>query len=334
VAASKPWQRLRRTLAVRASRWARKRQGPDPLPTVLHARRIYILPTRAGAGLAVLLLAMLAAGLNYNNSLALLLTFTLTGFELVGLYQCHRRLLGLQIQAIGVEPAFAGEQLVVTLRLAQTAAGAAAELEGLLREDHATVATATATGTALAPRIDLHCPATRRGLWRLESVSLRTCAPSGLFRAWVWLYPDVSAPIYPRPYGTLPLPEAAGDESGSRDPVSGMDEWTTLRPFRDGDSPRQVAWKAYARGAPLLVKEYRGQSGQQHEFDFAALAGLDEETRLSQLCQWIVTADRRGESYALRLPGSWLAADCGPQHLRQCLTALALFGTQAPRQAR
>ena len=90
-----------------------------------------------------------------------------------------------------------------------------------------------------------------------------------------------------------------------------------------------MAWKAYARGAPLLVKEYHGLGGQEHEFDYARLAGLEPEARLSQLCQWTLAAERRGESYALRLPGQYLPADTGPRHLGDCLAALALFGLPA-----
>ncbi len=64
-------------LEQRMARWVRRRQGEDRLPVTLQRRRLYILPTRAGSGFAVLLLAMLVAGLNYANSLALLLTFVL-----------------------------------------------------------------------------------------------------------------------------------------------------------------------------------------------------------------------------------------------------------------
>ena len=56
---------LRDRIAGRVARWARKRQGLDPLPLVLRSRRLYILPTRAGLGFALLLLVMLVAGLNY-----------------------------------------------------------------------------------------------------------------------------------------------------------------------------------------------------------------------------------------------------------------------------
>src|SRR4029079_2177516 len=91
---------LRVRLTERIARWARKRQGEDLLPVVLRARRLYILPTRAGYGAAVLLFVMLVAGLNYTNSLALLLTFLLAGFVLVGMHECQRTLLGLELISV------------------------------------------------------------------------------------------------------------------------------------------------------------------------------------------------------------------------------------------
>jgi uncharacterized protein (DUF58 family) len=111
------------------------------------------------------------------------------------------------------------------------------------------------------------------------------------------------------------------------------DEWLGLRSFRDGDSPRQVAWKAYARGAPLLVKEYESRSAAQRHFDFERLANLDTERRLEQLTQWVVEAEHRGERYALTLPTLNIAADRGARHQERCLAALALYGLAPPRSA-
>ena len=71
--------RLRHGFEARLARWVRRRQGGDALPVRVHRRRLYILPTRAGAGFALLLFGMLLAGLNYANSLALFITFLQTG---------------------------------------------------------------------------------------------------------------------------------------------------------------------------------------------------------------------------------------------------------------
>ena len=55
---------MRTRLRGRMARWIRKRQGPDSLPLTLARRRLYILPTRAGAGFGLLLVVMLVAGLD------------------------------------------------------------------------------------------------------------------------------------------------------------------------------------------------------------------------------------------------------------------------------
>ena len=118
------------------------------------------------------------------------------------------------------------------------------------------------------------------------------------------------------------------ERSGAR-PRGGSDadEWLGLRPLRDGDSPRQVDWKAYAREAPLLVKEYRPAGSELHLFDFAQLTDPDTEARLSQLARWVLEAEAHGERYGVALPGVLLPPDRGPEHRHRCLAALAVFGT-------
>jgi uncharacterized protein (DUF58 family) len=93
-----------------------------------------------------------------------------------------------------------------------------------------------------------------------------------------------------------------------------------------------VAWKAYARGAPLLVREYHGSAALVREFDFALLGGLDAEARLSQLARWIVDAGARGEAWVLRLPDGPPLAGGGTAHRAACLARLALFGLRGDRR--
>jgi uncharacterized protein (DUF58 family) len=132
--------------------------------------------------------------------------------------------------------------------------------------------------------------------------------------------------VYPNPVGTLPVPESPGDDSGAAQQVHGQDELAWLRDFRDGDSPRQVAWKAYARGAPLLVREYQGAASLRRQFDFSQMPGLDVEARLSQLARWILDAHARNESWVLQLPDGPPLAGSGSAHRDDCLQRLALHG--------
>lgn len=303
--------------------WALRRQGPDHLPLTLRTRRLYILPTRAGLAFGGLVAVAFLAGLNYGSGLAMLLAFWLTGFALAVMLRTHRSLAGARLQAARADPSFAGQMIPVRIQmqadvdaadLAASAGGRSLRTEPPVREPAAHETTLT-----------LRFPPAPRGVWRMPPLELGTQAPFGLFRTWTWLAPGVEAEIYPRPEGGRPLPEVPGSAAGQAAGASGLDELTWLRPFRDGDSPRQVAWKAYAREAPLLVREYRGNAQLAREFDYSALHGIAPEQRLSQLCEWVLASAGRGEHYRLRLPGGVDLAGSGAPHRQACLSALARF---------
>jgi uncharacterized protein (DUF58 family) len=250
---------------------------------------------------------------------------------LVAMHSCHRNLLGLTVTDLSSQDSFAGEQAQLQLRL--TNAGAqprmALQLDGTAQA--AVTCTAPAAGTVLV-RLSIATP--RRGAMPIGRIRILTTWPFGLFRAWTWMHVTHDVIVYPHPEGHRPLPQCAGERSGGAPRESAeADEWATLRAFRDGDSPRQVAWKAYARGAPLLVKEYTASGGSERLFDFAALAGLDTEQRLSQLARWILMCAADGERFGLQLPHSFIDLDQGQVHRQRCLRALARFGSEAPARA-
>jgi len=302
----------------------RRRQGLDHLPVTLARRRLYILPTRAGVVFGALLFLMLLAGLNYANSLALFLTFLLTAFALVVMQLCHRNLLGTEVTSVLAPAVFARNTGAVQLTLGSPGAESRARLEAALPESPVLVADVAA---GARQRLELPLAAAARGIVRLERVRLSTAYPFGLFRAWTWVHTPIEMLVYPRPVGSLPMPADSGRGLRSRPlPGAGADEWAGLRPFRDGDSPRQVDWKAYAREAPLLVKEYVQGASELRLFDFAQLTDPDIEARLSQLARWVVDAEAHGERYGLVLPGVRLPPDRGPEHRHRCLAALTMFG--------
>jgi uncharacterized protein (DUF58 family) len=322
---------MRAFMQRRMAAWIRRRQGTDQLPISLHRRRLYILPTRTGIAFGALLLLMLIAGLNYANSMALLVTFLLAALGLVAMHGCHRTLLGLNVTELSSQDSFAGRQATLQLRLTNTTTQprVALELDGTGVAP--TMCTAPANGEAL---MTLQLATPRRGLMPVERLRLASSWPFGLFRAWTWMHVTHDVIVYPHPEGHRPLPQCAGERSGGAPRESAeADEWATLRAFRDGDSPRQVAWKAYARGAPLLVKEYTASGGSERLFDFAALAGLDTEQRLSQLARWILMCAADGERFGLQLPHSFIDLDQGQVHRQRCLRALARFGSEAPARA-
>ena len=321
--------RLKKRLRDGAAEWVRRRQGPDSLPLTLGRRRLYILPTRAGMAFGALVLTMLVAGLNYANSLALLFAFLLVGFALVAMHECHRNLLGLSLLEAAAPPLFAGSAGVVGLTVENTASRFSRYRIEISVADEASVALDLPSGAR--GQIGLPLAPLRRGVHRIERLRVSSSHPFGLFRVWTWVHAPITVTVYPRAAGSLPLPADSGLRVGTWPRgADGVDEWFGLRPFRDGDSPRQVAWKAYAREAPLLVKEYSSGGSALRMLSLEGATQPDIESRLAQLARWIVDAEAAGDIYGLELPAERIAAQRGPDHRHRCLSALALHGSRRP----
>lgn len=308
--------------------FARRRQGEDRLPSVLAARRVYILPTRGGMAFAGLLLVMLLAGLNYSNSMALLFTFLLAGFGLIAMHLCHRNLVGTMVRGVGTADAFAGEHARVLLTLENSADTARFAIECGLDDGDEVVVDLPADGSG---RAEIGIPLERRGRVPIERIRLATAFPFGLFRAWTWLHLPLAVIAWPVPRGRgEPPPETTSGGNAPAVHRGGDEQWAGLRDFREGDSPRQVAWSAYARGRGLLVKTYESPAAHHRIFDLASVQEPDLEKRLEQMSAWVVAAHARGERYGLRLDGREIEPDSGNEHRERCLNALALYGTGEP----
>lgn len=267
---------------------------------------------------------MLVAALNYSNSLALLLAFLLAGFALVAMHECHRNLLGLSLLEAAAPPLFAGSTGTLRLTLQNASRLARYRVETAVPDEPAAPLDLTAGGRG---RIELSIRAETRGLQRIDRLRVSSAHPFGLFRVWTWVHAPIVVIVYPRAAGSLPLPTDSGSSAaGWPRGAGGADEWFGLRPFRDGDSPRQVAWKAYAREAPLLVKEYSAAGSPLRLLSLDAARQPDIESRLAQLARWVVDAEAAGDRYGLELPGELIPAHRGPDHRHRCLAALALYG--------
>lgn len=316
---------LRARLARRARAWARRRQGSDRLPLAIHRGRIYILPTRFGVIYGLALFAMLLASMNYNNSLGFGLTFLLASLALVAMFHCHRNLTGVVVASVSSEEAFAGAPLRLLFGCENP--GALPRYALTLEVDD-TVATLARITPAERFLIAIEVPTHARGLLRMERCVLSTRFPLGLFRAWSWLHAPIEALVYAQPAGNQPPPVTASDDHGSLEPLHrGDEDFRGFREYVPGDSPRRVAWKAFARGGPLLVKDLASAARAPQIFALEAVHAPGLEARLSQLTQWVIAADRHSQSYGVELPANAIAPAAGPEHRRRCLAALALFGS-------
>lgn len=318
--------RFRAALGRRARDWARRRQGADQLPLSLERRRIYILPTGLGTIYAFALFTMLLASLNYGNSMGFALTFLLGGLALLAMVHCHRNLAGIVVEGIGAGEAFAGSPLALRIGCENPSAVPRYALT-LECERHETTVAGIAAGARTL--IELELPTEQRGVLRPQRLVLSTRFPLGLFRAWTWLHVPVELVIYARPAGNQPLPATAVSDHGVLEPQRrGDEDFRGFREYRPGDSPRHVAWKAVARGGPLLVKDLAGAGHTPQILDLDAVDRAGLEARLAQLTQWVVLLDRQAASFGLALPGKRIPPAAGAEQRRRCLAALARYGLE------
>lgn len=314
---------LKRRAGRRVQAWARKRQGEDPATATLRPGRVYILPTGIGITFGIMAFAMLLGSMNYNNNLSFVLTFVLIGIGFVAMHQCQRNLVGLELSFAGADPVFAGQSL--RFRVAVTNRSRSARY-GIRLYAPDTYSDIHDLQPGESKVFILPVATDARGWLVVPRFGVRTMFPFELFRSWAWLHMDISGLVYPAPADEAPRPPPTMAAHGHRQhDARGEEDFAGLRKYHEGDSPRHVAWKAYARSGQILSKQFAGADTSSQWFDFDELAGFEVEQRLSILTRWVVDADRTLEDYGLRLPGAEYGPAHGEAHRRRCLETLALF---------
>jgi uncharacterized protein (DUF58 family) len=296
--------------------------------------KIRTRPTRSGYLLMLVLWAMLIASINYSNNMAYILTFLLFSLLLVGMVYARNNLKGLTIANVMPRPVFAGERLWIDFELHNQSKGRRFGIwlayPALSNPDE--LSGPFSTEACSNTTVELSFSTDKRGRFILSYIELVTVYPLGLFVVKRKSEVEKSYLVYPHPEGNRPWPEPEVLEveqySGIIHHMKGGDDFTGVRPYRPGESMHHVDWKAVARGRPLSIKEFTGGGSACLYFGWEHLAGLGTESRLSQLCQWVLEADEQGMEFGLKLPGITIKPAAGSTHTLKCLEALALFHFQ------
>ena len=316
-----------KALRRRINRWWEGRHRPAE-QWHLTQRNIYIVPTRAGLAFGITLLLLLVASINYQLNLGYALTFLLAGCALASMHMTHNSLRGLTLHARPPVPVFAGDR--ATLEVVVTNPGSARHGLGFgVRGAAASTQLAYAEiSPAGQTTVAVGMLAERRGLHPLPLLRVETRFPFGLFRAWSLWRPAGELCVYPspeQPAAALPATAAVAGGPVPRRSTAAGGEFDGLRPWRRGDSLRQVAWKKLAHHGELVSREGRESARRELWLDWTQARQPDTETRLSRLTAWVLLADAQGMAYGLRLPGRELAPADGAAHRHAALAVLATW---------
>jgi uncharacterized protein (DUF58 family) len=281
----------------------------------------YIVPTVYGFGFLFLVVDIFALGYYRDNGPYHIVGMTLIIFGLVSMIHTNSNLQNIDISVDRCDLGQAGSKSEIQISLRNTNVVPSHNIEVQVDKPFA-------LKTALhVPELDkhspfnlsIHCP--KRGVYPLGRIKIYSRGVFGLFYTWRWKDIESELVVYPAPKGTLPLP--MGSEGASKRSANSED-FVGHRPFRAGDSLRHIDWKAYARGADLLVKDYADQAMEALELRWEDTAG-ESEARLEQLSAWIIQMSNLQRPFSLHLPSDEISKGFGEAHDRAALRALALY---------
>ncbi len=291
-------------------------------PIRLSYKRIYILPTRQGMGLVMLIVLLLLMAFVYNNNLVYLLSFLLASLFFIALLHTVKSLEGLVVRKGHSPNVFAGEFAEGSLVIENSSniVRYSVQLEGEKGVSRTVdIRAQQNTTVSLAHKAD------KRGWFIARPPTISSRYPFGLFRAWNRLNIELKTLVYPQPLmHDCALPENNNTNSAQGNAQKGQDDFYGLNSYQKGDNIRHIHWRSFAKGQGLFTKQYNGEQNSEIWLDFDQTNGSDQEKRLSQMCRWVLDADNAGVAYGFRLAGLVIEPNRGSDHSKQCLTALAL----------
>jgi uncharacterized protein (DUF58 family) len=304
-------------------RWAAKR-SPRASRVVLQHCTIYVFPGKQGLAFLFTVLLIWLLGTNYQNNLILGLAFFLTSLMLVSVIHAFKNLLGLVFVPDATRYSSVGEPATFAILLSSVYKTSHHGLV-LSIEDTESVFVDLTPGQTL--QVQLSIIAKRRGWAKLPRITLKSYFPFGLIRAWAYIELDHRALIFPRPIASDKPPLGAGEGAdGIFTSMQRGDEFQGFQTYQPGSPISQIAWKQYARGAGMHLKDYRALQSEHYWLDWNLMNVLDTELALSQLSYWVNYFADKNIEFGLRLPNGTIDIGVGDVHRLSALTALALFG--------
>ena len=271
-----------------------------------------------------ILILMLVAATNYQNSMAFLLTFILASLGFNVIIQSYRNLTGISIKTRRTDAIFAGQYLHIPIIVSSAEARNYYSI-GFGTRDEVQQLLDIPAGEIRETSIKLHPE--DRGWYQPGRLYTVTVYPFGMLRVWSWFQFEQQYLIYPTAIdpGAIAYSGAGKLQQEQTSLGVGNEDFFGIRSYRNGDPKRTIHWRAYAREQGLHTMEFVEPEGKSSILDYDDFAGYNTELRLSWLCFLVLQAESSGNRYGLKVPGSFIEPDHGSKHRHRCLQTLALF---------
>lgn len=299
------------------------RRVPTARRIHLDQNKLFVFPSAAGFAYFFVLVVLWLLATNYQNNLVFGIAVLLSSMFVTAILHSYANLAGLELQFFGAEPVFAGQDALFGISISHS---------GKRPRHNIRLSFKGGSVEVVDPEFKLQnnvfvCISTaRRGWFKPGRVRVESVYPLGLLRVWTYLDLDCQVLVYPKPISSsVNHNQHTSADDGHLINGNGSDDFIGLKTYQEGEPLQQVAWKQYASEKGLFSKQYGDAVDEQSWLNWDFFAGQDTEQRLSRLCGQALDLAKRPVDYGLKLPGVVIAPGRGESHLRQTLTALALF---------
>lgn len=289
-------------------------------------RQLYILPTRMGWYFGLIMIALFGIAVKFDSQAAFMMMFVLISMSLIVMLYTNNNLLGLSLTGQTSKNVFVGEHAEFPLVVNNDSA----------KERHAVWVVSGGfqqvlqLGVHEKKRINLKIPTRQRGYLNCDPIGLTSLYPVGIFFCWSKRYtPEKRCLIYPQPLDLINLPsdsDNAGKEEKNTATQQGNEAFHGMKQYQEGDRIRDIHWPSVAKTNKLITVEYENLSPSSINLSWLKLpTTMSTEDKLSQLCFWVINAEKSKAKYQLEMPNNTIAYDNGPDHYHNCLRTLALW---------
>jgi uncharacterized protein (DUF58 family) len=291
-------------------------------------RELYILPTRIGWYYLLILLALFAIAVKFDNQPAFMMLFILVAVGMVAMVYTHNNVIGLELSSQPSRNIFAGEPAVFPVSVRNSSnksrnavwliCGGFHQLIHLEKDD--------------LQSFELKLPSLQRGYLNCDPINLSSQFPIGVFFCWTKrYYSEQRCLVYPQPLDLIALPDndsQSGNQISKANIRVGADDYAGMKSYQAGDRLRDIHWPSLAKTNKLVSIQYENQSSSSINLSWFAIPNnFSQEDKLSQLCYWVLEAEQHGLRYQLEMPNHTIEFDNGLSHYHECLSVLALWGS-------
>ena len=297
------------------------------MPDFIVGRRdLYILPTRIGWYYSLILIALFAIAVKFDNQAAFMMLFILIAVGLIAMVYTHNNVIGLGLSAQPGNTVFVGEPAKFKVTV-HNLSNKPRKAVWLMSSGVQQLVNVDANQQS---SYDLKFPTLQRGYLICEQATLTSHFPIGVFFCWTRHYDSQQrCLVYPQPLDLVPFPSDGsnnGKQSERANIQLGAEDFAGMKNYQPGDRLRDIHWPSLAKTNKLISVQHELQNNGSANLSWFILPNsMNMENRLSQLCYWVINAEQQGLRYQLELPNRTLNYNSGSAHYHACLTELALW---------